>query len=101
MDARYTADADMMFLAADGSMMCEAHPGHEWPHDDCVGPGTPWVLSGRTLIEEVLTAERQARAALEQALVKAHSCATLRDDGTCDGCFVSEALLLFPRSGGE
>jgi hypothetical protein len=30
----------------------------------------------------------QARA----ALVKAHACATLRDDGTCDGCFVSAAL---------
>lgn len=25
-------------------------------------------------------------------LTKAHQCATLRDDGTCDGCFISEAL---------
>ncbi len=29
---------------------------------------------------------------LAEALTRAHSCATLRSDGTCDGCFVSEAL---------
>lgn len=29
---------------------------------------------------------------LETALRLAHACATLRPDGTCDGCFVSEAL---------
>jgi len=31
-------------------------------------------------------------AALRQALKRAHNCATLKDDGTCLGCFVSEAL---------
>src|SRR5262245_10110989 len=36
-------------------------------------------------------------AALRAALVKAHACATLRDDGTCDGCFVSEVLLAAPE----
>lgn len=30
--------------------------------------------------------------ALERALRQAHACATMRDDGTCDGCFVSDAL---------
>lgn len=29
---------------------------------------------------------------LRGALARAHACATLRADGTCDGCFVSEAL---------
>ena len=29
---------------------------------------------------------------LRDALVRSHACATLRDDGTCTGCFVSEAL---------
>jgi hypothetical protein len=53
----YRADRDAMFKAADGSMMCEAHPGHEWPHDDCAGPGMPWILEGRTLITEALEAE--------------------------------------------
>ena len=56
MNEKYQADHDQMFLAADGSMMCECHPGREWPHEDCPGPGMPWVLRGRTLIEEVLHA---------------------------------------------
>lgn len=29
---------------------------------------------------------------LREALQRAHACGTLREDGTCDGCFVSEAL---------
>ena len=52
---KYAADRKEMFLAADGSMMCEAHPGREWPHDNCIGPGMPWVVTGRTLIEEMLS----------------------------------------------
>lgn len=31
---------------------------------------------------------------LSEALRRAHACATLRDDGTCGGCFVSEALIV-------
>ncbi len=27
-----------------------------------------------------------------EALKKSHACATVRDDGSCDGCYVSEAL---------
>lgn len=54
MDADITADLNTVFLAADGSMMCESHPGHEWPHDDCAGPGMPWIIQGRTLIESVI-----------------------------------------------
>ena len=44
------------WLAANGSMMCEEHPGHEWKAcpggDNCLGPGTPWILRGRTAILE-------------------------------------------------
>ena len=54
MESKYDADHKEMFKAADGSCMCETHPGHEWPHGDCLGPGMPWTLTGRTLIEEVL-----------------------------------------------
>ena len=53
----YAADCAEMFLAADGSMMCEKHPGWEWPHDACAGPGMPWSIQGRTLIEETLLAK--------------------------------------------
>lgn len=60
MDGAYKADHDRIFKAADGSMMCEAHPGREWPHDECPGPGMPWVVSGRTLIEEMLAEARAA-----------------------------------------
>lgn len=47
-------DQDTMFMAADGSMMCERHPGQEWPHNDCAGPGMPWVLEGKSLIQRVI-----------------------------------------------
>lgn len=60
MDPRYEADAHAMFKAADGLMMCEAHPGFEWGQcpggPDCLGPGMPWTLTGRTLIEDVIRA---------------------------------------------
>jgi len=44
--------------------------------------------------------EAAARAARE-ALARSHACATLRDDGTCDGCFVSEALAALDAALGE
>lgn len=60
----YAADHKYLFLAADGSMMCEAHPGYEWGKcpggAECVGPGMPWTIQGRTLIDEVIT-ERTTR----------------------------------------
>ena len=34
---------------------------------------------------------------LRSTLMGAHACATLRDDGTCDGCFVSDALAVVTR----
>lgn len=48
------ADARTMFKAYDGSMMCEAHPGHEHQHDGCVGAGVPWILHGKTAILSAL-----------------------------------------------
>ena len=33
---------------------------------------------------------------LEAALTRAHACPTVRDDGECDGCYVSEALATWP-----
>jgi hypothetical protein len=34
-----------------GDWMCESHPGTEWPHGECAGPGMPWVVRGRANIE--------------------------------------------------
>ena len=34
---------------------------------------------------------------LEAALVRAHACPTVRDDGTCDGCYISEVLATCPE----
>ena len=49
----------------------------------------------RRYIDRVLALERRAEG-LEGALRRAHACATLREDGTCEGCFVSEALQAAP-----
>ena len=46
---------NVVWYSVDGSMMCEAHPGKEWPHDDCAGPGMPWIVQGRTEIENMLS----------------------------------------------
>lgn len=79
MEQPYAADANQMFLAADGSMMCEKHPGYEWGECpgglECPGPGMPWILRGRTLIEEVKqAAEALVKIALlEQELEEAKS----------------------------
>ena len=46
-------------------------------------------------VAELTTELEQARARiaeLEQALGRAHACATVKEDGTCDGCVVSAAL---------
>ena len=47
-------------------------------------------------LEDKLAAAEAERARLREALRRAHSCATGRDGGTCDGCFVSEALRATP-----
>lgn len=40
-------------IQADG-WMCEQHPGTEWPHDDCAGPGMPWIVEGREAIRQLM-----------------------------------------------
>ena len=42
-------------LTRDG-WMCEVHPGTPWPHDDCPGPGMPWVIEGRDAIRALIAA---------------------------------------------
>ncbi len=37
--------------------MCERHPGLEFPHDDCPGPGMAWVIEGKQRILEVMGKE--------------------------------------------
>ena len=48
------------------------------------------------LEHELFKQRQQAEAArgLVAALERAHACPTVRNDGTCDGCHVSEALAL-------
>jgi hypothetical protein len=42
-------------LNADG-WMCERHPGKEFPHDDCSGPGMIWILQGKEVITSAILA---------------------------------------------
>jgi hypothetical protein len=50
---QYTHERDAELIRKDG-MMCEAHPGLEFGHDpNCGGPGTPWVIEGRSAIESL------------------------------------------------
>lgn len=64
---------------------------------------TTWLPNGpdRTcdvcvLLAAVATRDTTIRA-LGEALTLAHACGTLRDDGSCDGCPVSDALARVPR----
>jgi hypothetical protein len=43
--------------------MCEQHPGREFPHDDCAGPGRSWVVEGKAAIQ-AFQAERDEAVAL-------------------------------------
>lgn len=46
---KYVHEWQSELVAQDG-FMCEQHPGKEFPHDDCAGPGIPWVIVGRANI---------------------------------------------------
>lgn len=48
---------DAELIRRDG-LMCEKHPGIEWPHADCAGPGQAWVIEGRVAIQTA-TANRR------------------------------------------
>lgn len=45
----YTHDHQSKLIARDG-WMCEKHPGTEWPHGDCAGPGQAWAVEGKEAI---------------------------------------------------
>src|SRR5262245_42085757 len=48
------------------------------------------ALDGQAALDEA----HNDNAALRRALERAHGCATIMPDGTCEGCFVSDALGL-------
>lgn len=45
----WTHERDAKLIARDG-WMCEQHPGMEWPHDGCAGPGQAWIVEGKEAI---------------------------------------------------
>lgn len=47
---QYTHERQSELIKADG-LMCEQHPGQEFDHDGCAGPGQPWMLEGKVAIE--------------------------------------------------
>ena len=48
-------------IARDG-WMCEQHPGREWPHDDCAGPGMPWCVEGKAAVTAFVSPEAEGSA---------------------------------------
>lgn len=55
---QWTHERDAELIMRDG-LMCEQHPGLEFDHDGCAGPGMAWLLEGR---DAVATALADARA---------------------------------------
>ena len=77
------------------ALRCLKHVHVYWlPEGGWAGPGWKDDEPGfaGTVHDVELVAARLRIAELEAALRRAHCCATLQDDGTCGGCFVSEAL---------
>ncbi len=64
---QWTHERQAELLARDGAM-CEKHPGLDWPHGDCAGPGMPWMVEGRESIRSLTGAASEAR---EKALRRA------------------------------
>lgn len=50
---KLTHERDAELLKRDG-WMCEQHPGKEFPHDDCAGPGMPWIVEGKEAISGLI-----------------------------------------------
>ena len=49
----WTHDHHAKLIGRDG-LMCEQHPGVEWPHDSCAGPGQAWAVEGKQSIVAML-----------------------------------------------
>lgn len=58
---QYVHEAQNALLARDG-WMCEAHPGLEWPHGDCAGPGMVWQVEGKDAVRALAASGQAARA---------------------------------------
>lgn len=60
----FAHEQEAELLNADG-LMCEQHPGLEWPHDDCIGPGMAWMIAGKQSIKEALAALHPTQEAMK------------------------------------
>lgn len=57
---KYQHEHQADLIARDG-WMCEKHPGREWPHDDCAGPGMPWIVEGKAAILALIDAAKSQK----------------------------------------
>ena len=71
-------------------------PTREWYEKRCA-----WYGAEYDRLKAALAAHQAVVRELAKALKRSHACATLRDDGICDGCFVSEALVVAARTEGR
>lgn len=62
-----TSQRQATLVERDG-LMCEQHPGFEWPHDECAGPGMPWMLEGRESVGVVYDRIRELESEREATL---------------------------------
>jgi hypothetical protein len=58
---QYVHEHDADLIRSDG-LMCEQHPGLEFDHDGCAGPGMPWILEGKDAISAHCTPQPNADA---------------------------------------
>lgn len=68
---QWTHERDAELIRRDG-MMCEQHPGKEFPHDDCAGPGQAWAVEGKDAIRSILSevAHDQKRSGCETRAIR-------------------------------
>ena len=59
--------------------------------DSYISDGKVAVVDNMTDAEYICRAVN-SHEGLVMALKRSHACATVKDDGSCEGCFVSEAL---------
>lgn len=55
----WTHEHDAALIRRDG-MMCEQHPGKDFPHDNCAGPGQSWSVEGKDAVVAAMQQQDQA-----------------------------------------
>ena len=76
---QWTHERNADLIRRDG-LMCEQHPGLEFDHDGCAGPGMAWVIEGKEAFTQALTTARREQAERAKAevwalvLPLAHGC---------------------------